>query len=280
MATWGIDASLWNVDDYPLEDFRDHGCSFVIARAGGSGRDDPELQNHAARAARAGLPLWTYYWVDPILPGGPQLDHALTLMDKVGAAGLCPDLEQWWNDWEKWRKYQRKVLPKGAVPVVPAAKLSEHWAAFMEAAAARVSVVGYTARWVVEGYCRPMRAWMPRFDWWLAEYPSARLWSPSWSEFLARLAELATSFEAGRAPGRPEGLPAAAVVGWQVSDKWTLPGARKRLDINLAKPPAFAGQVEPRPVSWANLSEAQRWEVVRKHLRSAGDLDTQDRLVL
>jgi len=71
--------------------------------------------DHLNGAHEAGIPaLGGFFWIDPLVSAQANCDKALEAAQGLPVTYLCPDVEQWWANWEAWRLWR---AGQGPIPV-------------------------------------------------------------------------------------------------------------------------------------------------------------------
>lgn len=223
-----LDVSTWNKKmDYAL--LKDSGVQGIIIKAGGSGGTDPMLRVHHANARAAGMAVGFYYWVDPLRDGRTQAHHLLDLADELGPDFLAGDVEQWWADWELWRRFTLHKIPLEDVPRLSAQQINRVAKDFFTMIKpSQRTILFYSSTSFVAERSPLLKEWAFDYPLWIAQYPrtggSLAAATLSWDE-------LKEKFLPSGGPRIPAGWPRPLFWQWS-GDRFTLPGHQGEVDLN------------------------------------------------
>jgi lysozyme len=242
----GVDVSHWQAQvEWPQ--LYAAGVRFAIVKASqGNYRRDPLLHTHVRGAAAAGMLCGVYHWFDPSNSPASQITNLQVHLKGVDFDFCALDVEQYWQDWEEWkrqavtRRFSGEVISQGSLEM--AHKLRA-WSA--------KPVLIYTRASFVTEYAPQMAAWLPDWPLWLAHYPY-----PGGRESLGWQV-----LKQNWAPAIPAPLLPARCTDWDFwqfsGDKFVLPGCQSPLDLNFfhGDLPALQGWLGRVPLPELTLEE-------------------------
>jgi lysozyme len=220
--TLGVDVSSWQ----PKVDWKvlyDGGVRFAIIKLSqGNYSYDRYTRDHVKGARDAGMLVGLYHWHDPLCNVLSQVDFIKNCLTGIEYDFFALDVEQYWADWEEWRKgYITKKLGAATISV------SSHQLANEIKKVTGKKTMIYTRANFVKEYAPTMQVWLKDWDLWLAHYPyrPGRV-SVSWKGLKeANLPSI-------KGPNLPPNCKEWKF--WQFSgDKFVMPGVKTPLDLNF-----------------------------------------------
>lgn len=172
---WFIDVSHWNpLSEAQYVKLMQEGCGGVCIKAGqGILPPSTSLVTHATLADKLKLPKALYYWADPIVPADKQVDLFVAQAIKHNPKWLAVDIEQYWSDWDAWRKIVVEKQP-GILPQLSSDQILKHSRQFLQKLRlkTKLPIIVYSATWFINSYCRPLTAVIEEFadGFWNAAY--------------------------------------------------------------------------------------------------------------
>jgi hypothetical protein len=178
MGKWIIDVSKHNLlTDEQWAYMVEHGLAGVIVRDGGADVD-PRCALHVAACQKFSIPYGLYHWADPTVSYQSQIERIRNYIEIYKPTLMAIDLEHWWADWGAWQQvyvYKRNDV---VIPVIPSSTLDRFYSNMLSltrviADAAGIELVGYSAKWFIDAYCRPLASKMEQYcdANWMAFYP-------------------------------------------------------------------------------------------------------------
>jgi GH25 family lysozyme M1 (1,4-beta-N-acetylmuramidase) len=226
------DVSGWdNPVDYRA--LKAAGFEAVIVKSGGSLIEDRLLPIHAAGTLAAGMFLGLFYWVDPLLDEEAQADHIIQQATRYKANFLVADNEQWWADWDKWRRAIQRKIPWSDVPKLSSDHINQTANGFMRCIRMNQTrpVINYTGIGFINDWCRPMLSWINDYSLMLAQYhptgPKMDL-----KRVQVTFDQLKASYLPAGEPSIPAKMNKPAMWQW-TGDRFTFPGVPCPLDISF-----------------------------------------------
>lgn len=217
----GIDVSRWDLN-IKWDILKTSGIEFAFCKATqGNYLTDPTLKGNMDGAAKAGMVVGAYHWCDPTVSASRQADYFLDAISEVKYHFLAVDMEQYWADWNEWRKKDINNILSGK-------QISENARVIVNEIKKRspVPIIVYTSPWFVDEYARPSVDWLKDTPLWLAHYPfkSGRV-KTTWEDMKVKYKPTVLT------PRLPSGIKTWNF--WQFTgDKFVLPGCDSAIDIN------------------------------------------------
>jgi len=177
---WFIDVSHWQAPftRAQISELVANGMVGMAIKGGqGVSAEDDMAEEHVAVCKETNVPFIIYHWADPILPSAPQARFAIALAKKFGARGICPDIEQYWKNWQEW--YNVVVLHKpGTVSTFSQEQLLRFYTNYLRELntinrqETKLPVMAYSAKWFIDAYCRALAPIIRDMtdDYWNAAY--------------------------------------------------------------------------------------------------------------
>lgn len=217
----GVDVSSWQPKvDWGL--LYEKGVRFAIIKLSqGNYSYDRYTRDHVKGARDAGMVVGLYHWHDPLCNVQSQVDFIRNCLIGIDYDFFAVDVEQYWGDWEEWRKgYITKKLGAATISVS-----SHQLASEIKKATGKKTMI-YTRASFVKEHAPAMQVWLKDWDLWLAHYPY-------------RSGRVSVSWEGLKASHLPS-IPGPSIPTncrewkiWQFSgDKFVLPGVSTPLDLN------------------------------------------------
>ena len=217
-----IDVSIWqDPAKVPYEELKAHGVVLVFIKASMGGGYDANCDKHVAEARAAGLLIGLYHWCDPTQSWERQ---ALYFVDKIKQHNpdyICYDVEQWWNDWTKYKNHTVSFPADGCtVDQVTGNFRTIYLKVYKETGFPYERSFQYSANWFVNLYGSKLITALQEFpgrNWW-ADYTQLDLanWKITWSSW----ASLWENYFPGRTPIKPASL---SWDIWQVQSRIIVP---------------------------------------------------------
>lgn len=171
----GTDQSHWQVPaQINWANAKAGGVFFTTSKSSqGDYLTDECFQDHTKRARDAGFIAGAFHWVDPMQSPAANGGRFLTSAENSGVTYLCPDLEQWWADWAKYRAWRDGVASASRPPRFDPGRLANHTVQLIEWLEARWSgpVITYTRMEYLTSYCPAVLPFFKGRKMWLAQYP-------------------------------------------------------------------------------------------------------------
>jgi len=257
---WGFDVSYYQSKDYdhtmsdldrfPLDEMRKHGCRFGIVKTSMQLSKDQAAVDHTTLIHQAGMQTGGYHWCDPIGNYPLQANLFESQIEKLQPDIQAFDVEQYWAIWQEfYDKDIKKILSEDKI-------VDNFLYLYGELTGYLSHPLIYTANWFTYDYVKTRYADLNVCDLWVAYYTKARWYVLkyltsdwrliTWSQFNELLEYLATVD-----PLLPQGFSTYKI--WQFDSKTILPGCPYAIDLNLfngteAEYEAWLGlQQEPEP---------------------------------
>lgn len=177
---WFSDISHYNkLPPTQMSELMQNGCIGFIIKAGqGLSFEDVSVATHVQTCKTIGAPYGIYHWPDPIKGNARgQAQFAIDLAKKHGARFVCPDIEQYWMDWEEW--YNIVVLHQpGTLRTFSPEQLTRFYTDYLRelktinVQSLKLPIMTYSAMWFIHGYCRALAPVIRDYsdDYWNAAY--------------------------------------------------------------------------------------------------------------
>jgi GH25 family lysozyme M1 (1,4-beta-N-acetylmuramidase) len=228
------DVSLWNTLNY---DILAQNLRGAIVKSGQGEFTDPKFYRHVAGFASVGLPIGTYYWLDPMRDPIQQADHAISLAQEANASFIAMDYEQWWLYWSEWYAWRRGKLPGNKVKVIPTKQINSAGKRFIEQTSKAIKSVFYSSPGYITSYVPAAKEWMFDYSTWMARYLSLKVLRIDWPA-LPKHYPINPSLFFGHLPDM-----------WQwTGDRIALPGSDGYWDLNFIMTPEFDQYFPPKEI--------------------------------
>jgi GH25 family lysozyme M1 (1,4-beta-N-acetylmuramidase) len=278
-----------------LAAMKDHGFQLGVFKAsmgggvdgrtvGGKWVDTPAIYCDLWRAA--GLKAGLYHWADPTRPAPFQFDFFHWQIKRLAPDCVALDWEQNWANWTEYWEYIARTREGKDVRNCTPTKINSN----ADELDALIQPVADAYKIPFENYfyCHfPLTYGGGSYKLkkkdppWLAIYPripAEHLVCETWAEFDQLLRDLVI----GKSPlTQSAGVPIGVTTWrwWQFASTITLPGSAGKMDMSIfnggqAEFNAWLNQPPPAPpVYFDQLPAAEKFDVLERHLRKAGDVD-------
>jgi hypothetical protein len=264
---WFADISHYNkLPAAQMSELVQHGCvGFVIKAGQGTAFEDVAVATHVQTCKSIGAPYGLYHWPDPIKGNAiAQARFAIELAKKYEARFICPDIEQYWKDWEEW--YNIVVMHQpGTLRIFTPEQLTRFYTDYLRELKTininetKLPLMSYSAAWFINAYCRSLAPVIRDYsdDYWNAAYIQWKQLDQdhnvSWEEFNLTLDTLVVPIKY-----MPNGI--TKWTAWQFAlmprpgfgeldcDIITEEGAAKYFGTDPIVPPDPEPEPEPIPV--------------------------------
>lgn len=226
-----IDVSHYNKDiNYPL--LKSNGVSTVVIKtSSGTQGADNYARIHITSARAAGLHIGLYHWIDPLNDGAGQAAHFYKFITEMQPEFIAGDLEQWWADWDLWRRYRTGDLPIEEVPYVSREQVNRAAHDFFNRLTTLTSLpqLCYSSLTYLNDRGRLVKAWLPEVNFWIAWWiHPKKVTRCTWDEL--------RGFYPPSELNIPTGIPAPVLWQWS-GDRFLLPGIKGSIDLNFILQP-------------------------------------------
>jgi len=250
MIIWGFDVSSWqsqgsmlgndrwdlsDLNRFPLEEMREHGCRFGIVKYSMQLGKDQTAEDHTHYIESADMETGGYHWCDPIANFNLQRDLFTEQIQDLEPVIQAYDVEQYWASWDD----KTKILSEDAI-------VDNFLYLFEETSGLSHNHLMYTANWFINKYVPTRSSELNVCDGWYANYVFWRQYVQSnfrtyqlstWEQFHETLYWFYhnwRNFYDGSSPSRtliPPGLDEPTII--QVDSKTKLPGCPYNIDLNV-----------------------------------------------
>ena len=147
------DVSKYQPTNMDCVGLKQGGFELGIAKFSMGGGYDTNADGHIANFKNAGMKTGGYHWCDPTQDDIKQADYFLYKIDQNKPDMIMYDVEQWWNDWEKYWARLRGEIPNSQVPRLTMTQVADNLRNVVTRVLPRSGIpkhrhLVYTARWV------------------------------------------------------------------------------------------------------------------------------------